>query len=239
MIITKIYLVENCFGDSNKIYIGKTKNSREKTHKRKFGEQIRYTYIDEVNSLDYKDWEPLESYWIEQFRQWGFDVLNKNGGGGGPTTHSGEIRNKISNKLKNKSKPLRTKEHCENLSKSLINKSKKGSGRKKGTILSDKELEIRKKKRKKQSLETIEKRRLKNLGKKRTQETKIKMSNAKKGKPSNNTKPVFQYDLNKNLIKIWKTVSEAALFFNIRRQGIITCATNKSKTYKNYIWKYY
>lgn len=26
--MTKIYLVENCYGDSNKVYIGKTKNSR-------------------------------------------------------------------------------------------------------------------------------------------------------------------------------------------------------------------
>jgi hypothetical protein len=239
MNITKIYLVENCFGISNKVYIGKTKNSREKAHKRKFGEQIKYTYIDSINSLEYKDWKPLETYWINQFKAWGFDVLNENEGGGGPITHSEEIKKKISDKLKNKQKPPRTKKHCNNLSKSLIGKSRKGNGRKRGTILSSKELEIRRKKRKKQSLETIEKRRLKNLGKKRTQETKIKMSNAKKGKPSNNSKPVFQYDLNNNLIKIWKTVSEAALFFNIRRQGIVTCAINKSKTYKNYIWKYY
>jgi len=239
MDIVKIYLIENCYGDSNKVYVGKTKNSREQAHKKTFGKNIIYTYIDEIDSLDSKDWEPLESYWIEQFRQWGFEVLNKNNGGGGPIIHSIETRKKISSRLKYKPKPPRSKEHCNNLSKSLTNKSRKGSGRKKGTILSDRELEIRRKKRRKQSLETIEKRRLKNLGKKRNQETKKRMSNIKKGKPSNNSKPVFQYNLDNILIKIWKTSSEAALFLGIRRQGIIICANNKSKTYKNYIWRYY
>jgi hypothetical protein len=32
MNITKIYLVENCYGDPNKVYIGKTINSRKKVH---------------------------------------------------------------------------------------------------------------------------------------------------------------------------------------------------------------
>jgi hypothetical protein len=82
--ITKIYLVENCYGDSNKVYIGKTKNNRKSSHKNTFGNQIIYTYIDEIESTNREDWKPLESYWIEQFRQWGFEVMNKNKGGNGP-----------------------------------------------------------------------------------------------------------------------------------------------------------
>lgn len=81
---TKIYLVTNCYGDSNKVYIGKTKSCRHSAHKKTYGSQITYTYIDEVDSLDRKYWQPLESYWIEQFTQWGFDVQNicKKGGSG-------------------------------------------------------------------------------------------------------------------------------------------------------------
>jgi hypothetical protein len=83
--ITKIYLVTNCFNDPNKVYIGKTKNSRKNDHKRTYGEQIEYTYIDEVNSLNRKDWEPLETYWIQQFMAWGFEIVNiRKKGGNGP-----------------------------------------------------------------------------------------------------------------------------------------------------------
>jgi len=110
--ITKIYLVTNCHGDPNKIYIGKTKTSREFDHKRKFGEQIEYTYIDEINSRDRKDWKPLETYWIQQFKAWGFNVLNKNEGGGGVGFHTEETKQKISknNKKKKRSFSEETKE---------------------------------------------------------------------------------------------------------------------------------
>jgi len=73
----KIYVVINCFENPNKVYIGKTKNSREKDHKKIYGNNIEYFYVDEVESLNHKDWEPLETYWIEQFRQWGFEIMNK------------------------------------------------------------------------------------------------------------------------------------------------------------------
>ena len=92
--VTHIYLVENCYGDPNKVYIGKTKNSRENDHKRKFGKQIIYNFIDQVNSLDKKDWEPLEKYWIQQFKAWGFEIINKNNGGGGSEYCSEETKQK-------------------------------------------------------------------------------------------------------------------------------------------------
>lgn len=50
---TKIYLVENCYGDSNKVYIGKEKShkssSRKTEHTKNYGENIIFTYIDEVD----------------------------------------------------------------------------------------------------------------------------------------------------------------------------------------------
>jgi len=103
---TKIYLVENCYGDSNKIYIGKTKCSRKNNHELTYGQQITYTYIDEIESTKYEDWGPLEKYWIEQFRQWGFKVMNKNKGGGGPSFWSDNLKLKMSLSKKGKPKPI-------------------------------------------------------------------------------------------------------------------------------------
>ena len=99
---TKIYLVENCYGDPNKVYIGKTKESREKNHRKTYGFQIKYTFIDEIHSLNRKDWKPLECFWIEQFKQWGFEILNKNKGGGGPEFHSEYTKNEMKGKPKPK-----------------------------------------------------------------------------------------------------------------------------------------
>jgi hypothetical protein len=94
---TKIYLVENIEPGTNKVYIGKTKNNdRYYGHQSKYGLQIQYTIIDEINSLNHGDWEPLETYWIEQFRQWGFEVINKRKkGGSGPISHTTETKQKI------------------------------------------------------------------------------------------------------------------------------------------------
>ena len=100
MDVTRIYLVENCFGDPNKMYIGKTKGSREKNHKKTYGSQIFYTYIDEVEGCKKEDWKSLECFWIEQFRQWGFELMNKNEGGGGPTFHTEETKQKMSKSQK-------------------------------------------------------------------------------------------------------------------------------------------
>lgn len=115
--MTKIYLVTNCYGDPNKVYIGKTKNSRKNPHTKTYGKSIEYIYIDEVNSLDRKFWGPLETYWIEQFRQWGFEVVNRNKkGGGGPEFFTEKTRHKMSEKRKNQ---IMTQERNLKISHSL------------------------------------------------------------------------------------------------------------------------
>jgi len=119
--MTKIYLVTNCYGDPNKVYIGKTKNSRKHPHTKTYGKCIEYTYIDEVNSLERKYWGPIESYWIEQFRQWGFEVVNHNKkGGGGPEFFSDETRFKMSEKRKIQ---VMTCERNNKISTSLMGRS--------------------------------------------------------------------------------------------------------------------
>lgn len=93
--ITKIYLVSNIDNNPNKVYIGKTKNSRESKHKNTYGDQIIYTIIDEINSLDSKIWKPLENRWIQYHINLGFDVINKNMGGGGPSYYDENIKLKM------------------------------------------------------------------------------------------------------------------------------------------------
>lgn len=102
MNITKIYLVTNCYNNPFKVYIGKTKNNREWDHKLKFGKDIIYSYIDEVNSLNHEDWKPLESFWINYFKMLGFDVQNRNDGGGGPDMHSNITKEVMSKARKGK-----------------------------------------------------------------------------------------------------------------------------------------
>jgi hypothetical protein len=95
---TYIYIIENISNNPFEIYIGKTSNAyaREFQHKQKFGNQIKITYIDEVHSTKKEKWKPLECYWIEQFKQWGFQLENKNKGGGGVEMCSLETKHKIS-----------------------------------------------------------------------------------------------------------------------------------------------
>ena len=121
--ITHIYLIENIELNTNKVYIGKTKdsykNNRKNHHKWKFGKQILFTYIDQINSTERKDWEQVESYWIEQFKQWGFDVINKNKGGGGPGYLTEEQKDKIKNKNNRGLKISLNKERSNKISVSL------------------------------------------------------------------------------------------------------------------------
>jgi len=123
--ITKIYLVTNIDNDPNKVYIGKTKNSRYKYHRCTYGPQITYDYIDEVNSLMKKEWEPLESYWIQQFKAWGFTVMNKNKGGGGPeywTEKQKTDPNRIAKIIKANTGKKHSEEWKQNISRSNMGK---------------------------------------------------------------------------------------------------------------------
>lgn len=110
--VTKIYLVENCYGDPNKVYIGKTVGSRKSKHKETFGRDIIYTYIDEIKSIDKKEWKSSETFYIRYFKYLGFDVQNKNEGGAGPTFCSEKTKQLKSLIAKGKPKPKGFGEKC-------------------------------------------------------------------------------------------------------------------------------
>lgn len=51
------------------------------------------------------------------------------------------------------------------------------------------------------------------------------------------SKKVFQYDLNNNLLKVWKSVSDCTKE-GFSSSGISQCCHNKLNTYKGFIWTY-
>jgi len=115
---TSIYLVENCYGDPNKVYVGKEKShqkgkGRKKNHQKTYGSQTIFTFIDQCLGWDKINWKPLECFYISYFKFLGFDVLNDNEGGGGPSFHTQETCVKMSSvkrpgtsqKLKGRKRP--------------------------------------------------------------------------------------------------------------------------------------
>ena len=53
-----------------------------------------------------------------------------------------------------------------------------------------------------------------------------------------NSKPVVQFDLDKNFIREWKSISEAGKYLNVKNNHIGCCCNNKRKTSNGYIWKF-
>jgi len=237
--MTKIYLVTNCYGNPNKVYIGKTKNTREDNHKKTYGQQITYTYIDEVNSLNRKDWGPIESYWIEQFKQWGFELVNKrHKGGGGPEFQTEETKQKIQKTL------LEREFKQEWIDKMLQNRIHSNCGYPKG-IKRPKEFgekisshpnrnkkigEGNKGKKKPQTG-------IKLQGTPKTTQHKTNISLSSKGTTRNN-KPVIQYNLNGEFIKKWDGATLVSKLFSWNPGNISDCCRGKQKTAYGFIWKY-
>jgi hypothetical protein len=218
--VTKIYLVENCYGDPNKVYIGKTKTSRKSAHIKTYGSQIEYTYIDKINSLKHEEWEPLETFWMEYFKFLGFELMNiRKKGGSGSECWSEEakkririsrIGRKISEETKLKIGKANKGRKYSDEAKLKISNSHLGNTYKKGKKLSD--------------------------------ESKLKISIAKKGRPRsdsfriNRSKPVIQYDLQGNFIKEWIGAKQAMKELKIN--NIHSCTNNRHKTAGGFIWKF-
>ena len=233
---TFIYLVTNCYNDPNKIYIGKTINSRKQNHKKTYGNNIEYSIIDEIESLKRQDWEILETFWINQFKQWGFELVNKRHKGGGGM----EFLDEYQKEIRRKPKSLETK----------LKISQANQGKKRTPEMVEKYRQIRLGK--KHSPETIEKFK----GKTRTEESKLKQSLSTRGRKitwdlgtkgknipqsqkdkiaEGNNKPVIQLNKNYQIIQEFKSYTEAKQITGVDPQH---CLVNKNKTAGGFIWKY-
>lgn len=232
---TKIYLITNIDNNPFKVYIGKTKNCRKNNHETTYGKQITYDYIDEIDSFDYKDYGPVETFWINQFKAWGFEVVNNNEGGGGPSKWSDELLNSEENQLR-KEKISNNKERAEKISRAT-----------KGIPLT----EERKEKLRGPRPHLVGIKRKNPLSK----ETRDKLSKSLKGRPSPrkgtevgdkqkqsiveaNGKPIIQYNLEGDLLKEFKSKSEASRILNINLHYINNCLKEKLDSINGFKFKY-
>ena len=130
--MTKIYILER---NGVPFYVGKTLQKikeRFYTHKdRKINSEIT-----EIDYVDDNEWRFWESWYIELFKSWGFELENKNNGGGGrgpgwisppernakiktsmknhSQYYTDDVRKKISKGNKGISKPF-TEDHIRNI----------------------------------------------------------------------------------------------------------------------------
>jgi hypothetical protein len=125
---TKIYIVMYCYEDYNKVYIGKTINStRINDHKRKYGYDINFDILEEIEGTDKNIWKPRESYWIQYYLDLGFEVLNKQlKGGSGVEYHTDETKAKI--KEWKKHNRINLRRDVEEKKQSIIEQYNSGDG---------------------------------------------------------------------------------------------------------------
>ena len=70
-----------------------------------------------------------------------------------------------------------------------------------------------------------------------SEEAKKKMSDSHKGKPSKNKKIVYQYSLDGEFLKEWKSISECDNN-GFNKSLISLCCNGKNKTAYGFIWRY-
>ena len=212
-------------------YVGKTRNPKmrfhnhcnklhnEKSHKRnwinklkKEGLKPKMKILDEVLESEWKFWE---KFWINQLKQWNFNLVNHTSGGDGLT-----LGNETSFKKGNipwnsgTAKPKILKGNRGKTENSIKNQFKKGvKPWNKGVT----------------GYNTSRK------GKPLQKEIKEKISNTLKGKPSNKKRNIKQLDMNRNLIKKFSSITEAKLETGIK--GISNVLTGRAKTAGGYLWE--
>ena len=80
-------------------------------------------------------------------------------------------------------------------------------------------------------------------GKKHTDETKKRMSEARKStyKNTHRERPVLQYDKEGNFIKKWDSITKAEISLhpkNKRSTNIVNCCLGKQKSAYGFVWRY-
>lgn len=80
--------------------------------------------------------------------------------------------------------------------------------------------------------ETKEKIRIGNLGKTLSKESILKRT-------LKQIKPISQWDLNGNLIKIWSSIKEASIEMNTCESNLISVCKGQTQTARGYKWTYH
>lgn len=237
--VTYIYLVEI---GNNQVYVGKTKNPKDRKshHKKTYGRQIVYTVIDQVNSLNHKNWKPIETMWIQSFISWGFDVVNeKKEGGSGSSEWTEEQKNNRKGKGTGPN-PLITKAKINHpgTSKPVLQFDLEGNFIKEYPSVSeacrnnsgDIVACVMLKQKQAGGYQWFYKE------DNHTPSSQYKRTRSDGGKVR--CRPVLQLDLQNNLIQEFESAAQAAKILGFNQPDIQSCCSGKIKTSKGFIWKY-
>lgn len=215
----KIYYLHN--GDDKPIYVGKTKcdlSTRLNAHKSRKKEDI--LFIVELECVKENEWRFWEEWYIRLFKSWGFNLENKNNGGGGLEFHNNISKKRISEARLGKPGPYKGKKRPQCFGdkiKNNLNRGKKISMSNTGISKSNK-------------------------GRPFTEEHKKKIKDTrgflKNRKNIWQNTPVLQYSLTGDFIKEWTSQKEAIIFLNKTGDGIGACCRGKQKQAYGFIWKF-
>ena len=170
--------------------------------------------IIDVVSID--DWVFWETYWIAQFKAWGFKLINYTNGGDG-CTFGNQTSFKKGDKAWNDGKGnIKICEVCGNSFKSSKTHTKRSCSDECGSIMKSNSI---------------------NKGK--FEKGTKAWNEGLKGIKLKPDKNVFQYCARTgNFIKSWKTAKEAGEELNINITSIGHCCRGTSKSAGGFIWKY-
>ena len=195
--------------------------------------------IKVIDVVPINDWVFWETYWIAQFKSWGFKLINYTNGGDGATFGNQTSFKKGSVAFND----TNTYIMCENCKKEFkISPSRLGKKK-----FCSKECYSESKK----GISFINNGSFKNnhtpwnkgitgystskKGKPLQKEIKEKISNTLKGKLSKKKRKVKQLDMNRNLIKEFSSITEAKLKTGIK--GINNVLTGRAKKAGGYLWE--
>ena len=195
--------------------------------------------ISIIDVVPISEWQYWEKYWIEQFKQWGFNLTNQTEGGDGGKGYKHTDLAKDNMRKSKLGKPL-SEEHKEKISKSVKEDWKNNPREVERIIILSKE-------------DLYQKYIIENLSMPKLAKfyncsenvifNNLKEHNIKKDKsiwkkqlsvvPK---KPVLQFDFNGKLVKEWDSISTAENNLNI--SGVSKCCKDKAVSVGGYIWRF-
>ena len=244
-----IYTLSSSSDPNNIRYIGKTKNiiDRIRRHIGKYYLNLEDNYknrwikselnkgneilIEEIDLVEEENWKESEKYWIEQFRNWGFNLVNTTEGGDGLVLTKEIIEKRSKTRIKNNFDRLQKEAFFFNIKKdnngqwngerlcSSCNTKVSYHARSFHRIL----YVVREGNKRKYCISC--------LG---MANSSIKTMTRKYGKK------ILQYDINMKLINEFESINSASKFTGINKNSISRCARNLkwSKTAGGFLFKY-
>lgn len=220
-------------------YVGKTTNLKRRTYQhfnikvcKKLGNRHLGNWLLSIlnNNLKPKlevleectdNWIKCEQYWIEQFKHWGFDLLNiTKGGEGFGHKHSEESKRKMSLAQKGLSKNFseKTLEEKRKLFKSNANPMK-------NPLYKQKVIDARK-----GNNNWVTNSMKENL--------KIRIQESVENNTQCGNKAILQYDLEGNFIKEWVSITQINKKLGFCRKVLIDVCKERKISTCGFVWRY-